>query len=295
MKQNYYKHKIENLLLVSKIVTIHYFEFDKNFASKGESHDFWELVYADKESIVCTANGKEITLNEGELLFHKPNEFHTLSANEKKAPNVFIISFVCKSEAIRFFEEKKLNLDKDLRKFVYMIIEESKKTFDLPYSNPDLKRMELRERPTLGGQQLIKNLLEILLINLMRNETEKENSNETFLFKEDFDGQITKRIIEILNENVKGNLSIKDLCEKLNYNRSYLFRQFKATTGKTIMAYFTNLKIDRAKKLLRKTDMTVTQISEEFAFDSPNYFSKTFKKTTGYTPLQYKKIHQNKN
>ena len=70
MKQNYYKHKIENLLLVSKIVTIHYFEFEKNFESKGESHDFWELVYADKESIVCTANSKEITLKEGEILFH---------------------------------------------------------------------------------------------------------------------------------------------------------------------------------------------------------------------------------
>ncbi len=295
MKQNYYKHKIENLIVVSKIVTIHYFEFGKNFASKGESHDFWELVYADKESIVCTANGKEITLNEGELLFHKPNEFHTLSANEKKAPNVFIISFVCKSEAIGFFEQKKLKLNKDLRKFVYMIIEESKKTFDLPYSNPDLKKMELLERPTLGGQQLIKNLLEILLINVMRNETEKENSNETFLLKEDFDGYVTKRIIEILNENVNGNLSIKDLCETLNYNRSYLFRQFKATTGRTIMAYFTNLKIERAKKLLRETDMTITQISEEFAFDAPNYFSKTFKKITGYTPLQYKKIHRNKN
>ena len=295
MQQNYYKHKIENLILVSKIVTIHYFELSKNFASKGESHDFWELVYADKEPIVCTANGKELILNEGEILFHKPNEFHTLSANAKKAPNVFIISFVCKSEAVRFFENKKLKLDKDLRKFVYMIIEESKKTFDLPYFNPNLKKMELCERPTLGGQQLIKNLLEILLINIMRSETEKENANATFLFKEDFDGQVTNRIIEILNENVHGDLSIEDLCDKLNYNRSYLFRQFKTTTGRTIMAYFTNLKIERAKKLLRETDMTVTQISEEFAFDAPNYFSKTFKKLTGYTPLQYKKIYRNKN
>lgn len=294
MKQNYYKHKIENLLLVSKIVTIHYFEFEKNFESKGESHDFWELVYADKESIVCTANSKEITLTEGEILFHKPNEFHTLAANKRTAPNVFIISFVCKSEAIHFFEEKRLTLDKDLLKFVYMIIEESKKTFDLPYSNPDLKKMPLKKRPTLGGQQLIKNLLEILLINLMRQETETEDSNTTFLFKEDFDGRVTKQIIQILNENVYETLKIDDLCERLNYNKSYLFRQFKGNTGRTIMAYFTDLKIARAKKFLRESDMTVTQIAEKLAFDEPNYFSKTFKKRTGYTPLQYKKIHRNK-
>ncbi len=288
MGQSYYKHKIENLLIVSKIVTIHYFEFEKNFESKGESHDFWELVYADKECIVCTANGKEILLNEGEILFHKPNEFHTLSANKRTAPNVFIISFVCKSEAIHFFEEKKLKIDKDFLKYIYMIIEESKKTFDLPYSNPDLKKMPLKNRPTLGGRQLIKNLLEILLINLMRQETERENTNTTFLFKEDFDGRVTKQIIAILNENVYETLKIDDLCERLNYNKSYLFRQFKANTGETIMAYFTQLKIERAKKLLRESDMTVTQIAEKLAFDSPNYFSKTFKKKTNYTPLQYR-------
>jgi hypothetical protein len=212
MKQNYYKHKIENLILVSKIVTIHYFELAKNFASKGESHDFWELVYADKESIVCTANGKEFTLNEGEILFHKPNEFHTLSANSKKAPNVFIISFVCKSEAVRFFENKKLKLDKDLRKFVYMIIEESKKTFDLPYFNPDLKKMELCERPTLGGQQLIKNLFEILLINIMRSETEKENAWAVISAHDDNGRLVGTKLVPITSEAVREKLgSISDI------------------------------------------------------------------------------------
>lgn len=294
MKQGYYKHKIENFLHVSQIVTVHYFEFEKNFTSKGESHDFWELVYADKESIVCTANGKEIVLQEGEILFHKPNEFHTLAANGVAAPNVFIISFVCKSEGVRFFEEKKLKLGKELLKYVYMIIDESKKTFDLPYSNPDLKKMPLLPRPTLGGKQLIKNLLEILLINIMRNETETEKTNTTFLFKEEFDGRVTKQIIDLLNENIHEQLCIDDLCERLNYNKSYLFRQFKATTGKTIMAYFLALKIQRAKKLLRESDLTITQISEKFAFDTPNYFSKTFKRLTGYSPLQYKKIHKAK-
>ena len=50
--KKYFRHKLENLLVIDKIVTIHYFEFGKNFASEGESHDFWELVYADKGGIV---------------------------------------------------------------------------------------------------------------------------------------------------------------------------------------------------------------------------------------------------
>ena len=54
------------------------------------------------------------------------------------------------------------------------------------------------------------------------------------------------------------------------------------------MAYFTELKIERAKKLLRE-DMNIAQIAEYLSFDTPNYFSKTFRKITGVTPLQYKK------
>ena len=290
MEQTYYKHKLQNLIVVNKVVTIHYFEFDKHFKSRGEKHDFWELVYADKGSIVCSADGKEILLNEGEMLFHKPNEFHTLSADTVSAPNVFIISFECKNEAIRFFENKRLVLNKKYLKFIYMLVEESKKTFHLPYSDPELKKMQLLKRPTLGGEQLIKNLLEILLINIMRDETESEHTNTQFLFKEELDGYVAKRILEFLNERLYQRIKIDDLCKTLNYNKSYLFRQFKTATGRTIMQYFIDLKIEESKKLLRSTDLSVSEIAYKLSFDSPNYFSKTFKKKTQYTPLQYKKL-----
>jgi len=97
--KNYFQYKLNNLISVSKIITIHYFEFDKNFCTQGEAHNFWEIVYAEKENLLCSADGKQIVWEQGELLFHKPNEFHTLAANGKNAPNVFIISFVCKSES----------------------------------------------------------------------------------------------------------------------------------------------------------------------------------------------------
>lgn len=292
MEKRYYKHKLENLLIVNKIVTIHYFEFDKHFKAPVESHDFWELVYADKASIVCTADGKDIPLNEGEMLFHKPNETHSLRANGVAAPNVFIISFECKSEAARFFEDRKLTVEKSLLKFMYAIIEEGKKTFDLPYSDPELKKMALLQKPTLGGQQLIKNYLELLLINLMRSETEKEDPDVLFLPREELGERVAEQIVSFLKENIYKKLKISDVCRALNYNKSYIFKQFRLATGRSVMAYFTRLKIEQAKRFLRETNLSVTQLSDKLAFDTPNYFSKTFKKLTGYTPLQYKRIHK---
>jgi AraC-like DNA-binding protein len=292
MEKKYYKHKLENLLVISKIITIHYFEFDKSFVSHVESHDFWELVYADKGDIICSVEGKETILKEGEVIFHKPGVTHAHRADGRRAPNVFIISFECKNEAIRFFEDRQLSVDKGLLRFIFAIIEESKRTFDLPYSDPGLKKMKLLEYPTLGGQQLIKNYLELLLINLMRNETEKSNSEAVFLPQERFDELISDKVIEYMKEHVAERLSVAEICEILHYNKSYIFRQFKKTTGSSLMAYFVGLKIRKAKEMLRETDMSVSAISDALSFDTPNYFSKTFKKLTGYTPMTYRKMRR---
>ena len=287
--KHYFRHKLQNLILVSKVITIHYFEFDKNFRAQEEAHDFWELVYADKEAILCTADDKEIPLTEGELLFHKPNVRHALFANGKKAPNVCIVSFECKSEAMRFFEGKKLRPDKTLLRFLYGVVEEAKRTFDIPYSSPECKRMHLLKKPTLGGEQMIKNYLELFLISLMRSLTETSKGNDIFLKESEFNSKLVKDVLRLLDGRVEGKLCIDEICAAVGYSRAYIFKEFKSTTGKSVMSYYTSLKIERAKQLLREHELSVHQIAERLGFDSANYFSKVFRAHTGQSPTAYQK------
>ena len=287
--KKYFKHKLQNLIHVSEIVTLHYLEFSKNFKTQEESHDFWELVYAEKESLVCTADGKELLLSQGEILFHRPGESHTLAANGKTAPNAFVLCFVCKSDAMAFFEGKKLRLDKRLAKLLYSIVEEGKKTFDIPYSDPGLDRMRLLPNPTLGGEQLIKNYLEIFLIDLLRFYTETDDGNDIFLQQNELAEKPVKEVIGLLESAIYESLSISEICEKTAYGRAYLFRVFKASTGKTIMEYYISLKIQKAKQLLRENDLSVGEIAERLGFSEANYFTKTFKRVTGLTPTAYKR------
>lgn len=93
----------------------------------------------------------------------------------------------------------------------------------------------------------------------------------------------------ILKNNVYGNLSIDEICEKTYYSLSYLFREFKKKTGITVMAYYNALKIGEAKRLLSSTKFSVTEISALLFFNTPNYFSKQFKKSVGITPLRTEK------
>ena len=285
----YYRYKVENLIKINKIVTVHYFDFKKDFKSHLESHDFWEFLYADKNSFFTQIDGKVIKVNEGDLLFYKPNSMHMSFGDGKNPIKAFFVSFECKSESIHFFEDKKLRLKEDNVKLIYSIIKEMKKTFDIPYSDPNLKKMPLSKTPTLGGLQLIKNYLEILLINVLRDETEKDGKNKIFLPTVEKGGLI-ESITVLLEKSVESNLNIETIANLTNYSKSYIFRTFKKHTGSSIMSYFNNLKIERAKNLLKESKLSVNQISEQLKFDSSSYFSKAFKKITGYSPLQYKKI-----
>lgn len=164
-----------------------------------------------------------------------------------------------------------------------------KKTFDIPYSDPNLKKMPLSKTPALGGLQLIKNYLEILLINILRDETEKDGKNKIFLPTGEKGGLI-ESITALLEKSVESSLNIETIANHTNYSKSYIFRTFKKQTGSSVMSYFNNLKIERAKNLLKESKLSVNQISETLKFDTPSYFSKAFKKITGYSPLQYRKI-----
>ena len=90
--RNYYEYKLNNLLIIKKIVTIHYQELIKKYSFKGEKHNFWEIAYVDKNQITYHIENKKIILNAGEILFISPNNFHSLKC--EKDANLFVILLV---------------------------------------------------------------------------------------------------------------------------------------------------------------------------------------------------------
>ena len=287
--RKYFKHKIKSLLLLNRIITIHYLEPDEFFKTENEQHDFWELVFLDKGGLTCVANDKFIPLREGDIIFHKPDEIHSFSASANEPTGILVISFECLSEAMGFFSEKTFKLNLRQRHFVEEIISIAKKTYDITFYNTDMDYMQLLKNPTLGGEQLIKNYLEMLLIDVMRSQTETEEGNDVFLKEREINDKLSDDIVKILKSNIYSRLSIDDIAKKISYSKAYIFRQFKASTGKSVMEYYLELKIKTAKKLLKENELSIKEISEKLAFDTPNYFSKTFKKIVGFTPTEYKK------
>ena len=131
MKVSYVKTQLQRVVNISKVVTIHYNEYDKLFVFEGEKHDFWEMVYIDKGRVEIQRDDETIALSQGEIIFHKPNEFHSIRALDSE-PNYFIISFVCNSPLIKYLEKYHAVLDKTLHSFISAIIMEAEDTYYVP-------------------------------------------------------------------------------------------------------------------------------------------------------------------
>ena len=94
-------------------------------------------------------------------------------------------------------------------------------------------------------------------------------------------------IIKYLNENYEKDISLTKLAEVFHLNASYISYLIKSETGLTYSQYLTELRIGKAKELLKTTNLSLTEISEAVGFNDYFYFIKKFKKVVGVTPGHY--------
>lgn len=290
MENNFTRLSFEKIFNVEKIITLFYMEFSKSFRYDGERHDFWEIVYIDKGEMLCTADKKRFVLKSGEMTFHKPNEFHNLSGDNNVAPNVSIITFECKSRAMKFFEGKIFQLNSREKALLSEIFSEGMSCYRLvDEKNPLLQKMEKRENAPYGSSQAVKNLLELFLITLSRNtEALSKSSRQSYVINGVDVPYNVKEIIDYMKENIYGNLSVSDIAVAVNKSESTLKQLFSRHIDGGIINYYGKLKMNEAKKLLKEGRYNIAQISDMLCYDNPQYFSKCFKRITKMTPTEYK-------
>lgn len=280
-------------LVIEKIVTVHYYEYMSTFSFPGENHDFWEFLYVDKGEIEVNVDGKRFTLNKGQIIFHKPNEFHGLNANGMTAPNLIVISFYCDSPSMAFFENKVFQINDWERNLLGQTIHEAKNTFCSPLDDPTLKKLERNSSIPFGSEQIIKINLEHLLINLIRRYSTKQNEvirttiMQTKTTKMNSNDELLHRILHYMETSVSSHLTIEQICTDHSISRSMLQNLFQKRFQCGAIEYFSKMKIEVAKQYIRETHMNFTQIAEKLSYSSVHYFSRQFKKHSNMTPTEY--------
>ena len=279
----YVSKKLEDSLKVSGIVNLHFFEFGKDFATEGERHPFYELVFVNSGRMQVASEDYTGQLNKHEMIIHRSDTVHSLYCDSEGGLSVIIIGFESDSELLDLFSREPLLLSDHLIKKLAEIIKEGRNVFMPPFDRPTYD-MKKRKRQLFGAEQLLRMLLEYFLISLVREYRFSENAEET--------AETTAPINEVI-EYVSGNcyerITIDELAFLFRTNRSTLCREFKRVTGHSVVEFINLRKFEIAKrKILESTD-SFTRIAEQMKFDSIHYFTSFFKKMSGMTPSEFRR------
>lgn len=279
----YIRTELKKPLVIDGIYTIHYFEYTKDFAYSGEFHDFWEIVYADKKSVVITAGAKELTLNAGQMYIHKPNEFHKIRCDGTQAANSVILSFDCSCPELMSIAGMIIDCTAEEKRLMGHIIIEAEDAFSTPLGTSYTRVLEKSESGDFGCEQMIQLYMEQLLIRLIRD------NKRQITIKTNINTALLPQICEFLENNVDKHLSFTDIQKEFNISASVIKRLFRDNMNCGIMEHFSRLKVDATKQMIRENEYNFTEISEKLGFNTPQYFTTVFRRISGMSPSEYEK------
>ncbi|MDF2713703.1 MAG: AraC family transcriptional regulator [Paenibacillus sp.] len=289
---DYEAYPLEETVSIPSLYSFHYHELSKHFVFQGESHDFWELLYVDRGRVEAFAYNGNYLLEQGQLLVYKPNMFHALKCIDDIAPNLVNISFESVSPRLTYFENRTITLNDAERQLLVDIVQEGLQTFDPPIDRVNRKR-GLHRKPDapIGGEQLIKNGLERLLIVLMRRDASsvKQPEKLTGATRERLEHELVERVAAYVREHANVPFSLERLCAYANIGKSQLKHIFSSRAGIRLHELYLYEKIRQAKAMIREEPGNFTEIAERLGYSSIHYFSRHFKKATGMTPSEYAK------
>lgn len=101
------------------------------------------------------------------------------------------------------------------------------------------------------------------------------------------DDDIIDSAIAYLDENLSKDVSIDRLVARIGYGRTRFFELFRKRTGHSPNEYLVRRRIERSKQLLKDTDRSISDIAREVGITDQNYFSRCFKRLTGYSPSEF--------
>lgn len=155
--------------------------------------------------------------------------------------------------------------------------EECKRIFDKIIRELQLKRRNFFSLSALYFEELL-----LLLSRQITEETSEGNKNN----------RLIEEAIEYFHKEYRNDLSIQEYARKCNVSCCWFIRSFKKHTGTTPGQYLSDIRINKAKELLKDGTFNISETAEFVGYDNPLYFSRIFKKNVGLSPSEYLKKEQ---
>lgn len=249
-------------------------------------HNEMELICIEQGCGLVRLNKETLRVKKGDILIVNCGVLHEMRTDPKQIlyykSIVFDLSFLaaphgdlCQERVISLLIENKAE-------FVHLISPKSadyEEIFRLFYRIHDCHRLK---KPYYYVQ--LKSLFfEFFYVMLKGNyiipADREENKNLVSI----------RKVLDYINLHYQENLSARELTRLSNYSEYYFMKLFRQYTGKTLISYINDLRLEKAKPLLLHSDASITAIAIETGFGNSSYFIKKFRQANGISPYQFRK------
>lgn len=247
------------------------------FASEGcfPSYEFMMPIY---EVPPVKIDGKKLEVNCGEIFSINPEQPHcgTIEKEVRGFYSMFIDKefvhdlsrLICGKSQVLFDNESSF-LGNEIKSDIQLFIKESK----------------IRQP---GYRFILQSLETQMVVNLLR---QLSNNLPTFVPEQAYNEKRgIKRVVEFLREHYNEDYSTEDAAKLANLSTYHFIRVFKAETGKTPYEFLLDIKIEKAREMLKLKNRTITEICFMSGFKNLCHFTTVFKKKTGMTPTDYRRV-----
>jgi AraC-like DNA-binding protein len=269
--------------IIERRKKIGYFSMQSN-----HFHRYYELYYLVSGKRYYFLSNRTYLLNRGDLIFIPQHEIHqTLDADSPEHERILIYfrrDFLpagwsdCEALIQKLFSATSAN----------PVIR-----FTIPQQNQveNLLHKMLHESQTESGSQLL--FLQTLLVQLLILSGRQLDSGckEPFEHPSSMHEKVSE-IVQYINDHFAEPLNLATVAGEFYISPFYLCRIFKEATGFTFNEYLSGVRLKEAQKLLRETRLKIIRIVERAGFGSIAQFGRVFKKATGISPLNYRKINR---
>lgn len=145
--------------------------------------------------------------------------------------------------------------------------------------------LELKNKQK-GFELIIQSLTTQIAISLMRTQSGDYHSPVTLINYSE--KQNIKRAADYINANFSSDLSLSKIAEIACLSPFHFIRAFKKETGKTPFEYLLEVKLEKAKNLLKIKDKPISEICYDCGFSNPSHFADIFTKKIGMSPSRYR-------
>ena len=148
------------------------------------------------------------------------------------------------------------------------------------------------ETGAAGWREVIRSLVNQLAVYLLREYINVRRSEEMELSRVGLVDRRLRRAIEFMHDNCGRELSLAEIASAAYLSEFHFARLFKKITGFTPHAYLAGLRVERARRLLAESDLSIVEVGAAVGYASQSHFTKVFREATGLTPRAFRQALQ---